>query len=678
MALSYSPTCLAVGSELTVQRGIPSTFASKCSQIGGVDLLQWKGSTLHLKARRHSTSTAPRTAKVVAMAGKKGKKGGGGGGRTGGGGGGGGGAGGGGGGGGGGKLKSAGSKAPSADRGTAYQNETRKIILSVNRLRKVAPNGKEILKNISLGMYLGAKIGFLGANGAGKSSLMRILAGKDTTFEGDYYIDPSIKIGYLEQEPLLDDGVTVMDNIEPALKETKDLLQEFEEVSVAMASAGDADMDKLMAQMERLQTRLDACNGWELDRQLQRAMDALRCPAGEAPVANLSGGERRRVALCRLLLQAPDILFLDEPTNHLDAEAVAWLERYLAEFKGTVVAITHDRYFLDNVAGWILELDRGQGIPFEGNYSAWLENKAQRLGAEEKQQSALQRVMEREMEWIRQKAKGQQKKGKARMRAYEELVIQASQYSREERLESMFLPPGPRLGDVVVEAEGVAKAFGERVLMDGVNFTLPPGGIVGVIGGNGAGKSTLFRMIVGQDSPNEGSLRVGETVAPLYVDQSRDALDPNKTVFEEITGGADEILLGERKVNSRAYCAWYNFKGADQQKKVGVLSGGERNRVHLARIMRRGGNLLMLDEPTNDLDVDTLRALEDAIQGFAGCVIVISHDRWFLDRIATHIMAFEGNSKVVWFEGSYSDYEEDRRRRLGNKEPSRLKYRALA
>ncbi|CAI5471497.1 unnamed protein product [Closterium sp. Yama58-4] len=424
-----------------------------------------------------------------------------------------------------------------------------------------------------------------------------------------------------------------------------------------MASAGDADMDKLMAQMERLQTRLDACNGWELDRQLQRAMDALRCPPGEAPVANLSGGERRRVALCRLLLQAPDILFLDEPTNHLDAEAVAWLERYLAEFKGTVVAITHDRYFLDNVAGWILELDRGQGIPFEGNYSAWLENKAQRLAGEERQQSALQRVMEREMEWIRQKAKGRQKKGKARMRAYEELVIQAN---------------------VVVEAEGVAKAFGERVLMDGVNFTLPPGGIVGVIGGNGAGKSTLFRMIVGQESPNEGTLRVGETVAPLYVNQSRDALDPNKTVFEEITGGADEILLGERKVNSRAYCAWYNFKGADQQKKVGVLSGGERNRVHLARIMRRGGNLLMLDEPTNDLDVDTLRALEDAIQGFAGCVIVISHDRWFLDRIATHIMAFEGDSKVVWFEGSYSDYEEDRRRRLGNKEPSRLKYRALA
>ncbi|GJP61747.1 hypothetical protein CLOP_g18884 [Closterium sp. NIES-67] len=610
------------------------------------------------------------------MAGKKGKKGGGSGGKAGGGGGGGGG--GAGGGGGGGKLKSAGSKAPAADRGAAYQNETRKIILSVNRLRKVAPNGKEILKNISLGMYLGAKIGFLGANGAGKSSLMRILAGKDAAFEGDYYIDPSIKIGYLEQEPSLDDGPTVMDNIEPALKETKDLLQEFEEVSVAMASAGDADMDKLMTQMERLQTRLDACNGWELDRQLQRAMDALRCPAGEAPVDKLSGGERRRVALCRLLLQAPDILFLDEPTNHLDAEAVAWLERYLAEFKGTVVAITHDRYFLDNVAGWILELDRGQGIPFEGNYSAWLENKAERMAGEERQQSALQRVMEREMEWIRQKAKGQQKKGKARMRAYEELVIQAGQYSREEKLESMFLPPGPRLGDVVVEAEAVAKAFGERVLMDGVNFMLPPGGIVGVIGGNGAGKTTLFRMITGQDSPDGGSLRVGDTVAPLYVDQSRDSLDPNKTVFEEITGGADEILLGDRKVNSRAYCAWYNFKGADQQKKVGVLSGGERNRVHLARIMRRGGNLLMLDEPTNDLDVDTLRALEDAIQGFAGCVIVISHDRWFLDRIATHIMAFEGDSKVVWFEGSYSDYEEDRRRRLGNKEPTRLKYRALA
>eukprot|EP00475_Leptophrys_vorax_P002174 TRINITY_DN11236_c0_g1_i1.p1 TRINITY_DN11236_c0_g1~~TRINITY_DN11236_c0_g1_i1.p1 ORF type:complete len:512 (+),score=37.40 TRINITY_DN11236_c0_g1_i1:224-1537(+) len=437
-------------------------------------------------------------------------------------------------------------------------------------------------------------------------------------------------------------------------------------------------MDKLMARMERLQTQLDACNGWELDRQLQRAMDALRCPPGDAPVANLSGGERRRVALCRLLLQSPDILFLDEPTNHLDAEAVAWLERFLADFKGTVVAVTHDRYFLDNVAGWILELDRGQGIPFEGNYSAWLEAKATRLAAEEKAQSALQRTMEREMEWIRQKAKGQQKKGKARMRAYEELVIQSSQYSRQEKLESMFLPPGPRLGDVVVDAQAVTKGFGDRLLMEGASFSLPPGGIVGVIGGNGAGKTTLFRMIVGQDAPDNGDLRVGETVAPLYVDQSRDVLDPDKTVFEEITGGAEEISLGERAVNSRAYCAWFNFKGADQQKKVGVLSGGERNRVHLARIMRRGGNLLLLDEPTNDLDVDTLRALEDAVLNFAGCVIVISHDRWFLDRIATHILAFEGDSKVVWFEGSYSDYEEYRRKRLGNKEPTRLKYRALA
>eukprot|EP00271_Cylindrocystis_brebissonii_P015643 TRINITY_DN385_c0_g15_i1.p1 TRINITY_DN385_c0_g15~~TRINITY_DN385_c0_g15_i1.p1 ORF type:complete len:668 (-),score=135.65 TRINITY_DN385_c0_g15_i1:60-2063(-) len=574
-------------------------------------------------------------------------------------------------------AKSAGSKTPPTDKGSAYQNETRKTIISVQKLRKVTPTGKEILKNINLGMYLGAKIGFLGPNGAGKSTLLKILAGVDKSFDGDLYIDPAIKVGYLAQEPELNDGATVMENIEPAVAETRGLLEEYNQVSVDMGNPG-ADVDKLMAKMERIQGTLDACDGWELDRQVERALDALRCPPSDALVANLSGGERRRVAICRLLLARPDVLFLDEPTNHLDAGAVAWLERFLAEFKGTVVAVTHDRYFLDNVAGWILELDRGQGIPFEGNYSSWLENKANRLSAEEKVQSALQKNMAAELEWVRQNAKGQQKKGKARMRAYDQLVEKSREFSKVERVESMFLPPGPRLGDIVVEASQVQKGFDGRLLYDALNFSLPPGGIVGIIGGNGAGKTTLFRMIMGQDTPDGGYLRVGDTVAPLYVDQSRDVLSAEKTVFEELTDGNEEIMIGDRRVNARAYCSWYNFKGADQSKKVGDLSGGERNRLHLAKMMKRGGNLLLLDEPTNDLDVDTLRALEDAILNFAGCAVIISHDRWFLDRVATHIMAFEGDSQVVWFEGSYTEYEADRRKRLGNKEPTRLKYRALA
>lgn len=526
-------------------------------------------------------------------------------------------------------------------------------------------------------MYLGAKIGILGSNGAGKSTLLKILAGVDTDFDGDLYLEPGIQIGYLPQEPELNDGATVKENIETALSHTRNLLSDFDKVSAEMAMEG-ADLAKLMSKMENLQAALDACNGWELDRQLERALDALRCPPSDSLVKNLSGGERRRVALCRLLLQMPDILLLDEPTNHLDAEAVAWLERYLADFKGTVVAITHDRYFLDNVAGWILELDRGQGLPFEGNYSAWLDTKAKRLMVEEKHQTSLQRAITRELEWIQQNTKGQQKKGKARQRAYEELLQKATEHQKAEKLESIFLPPGPRLGNVVVEAQGLSKSFGTRLLIDGLSFSLPAGGVVGVIGGNGAGKTTLFRMIMGQETADIGYLRVGDTVAPLYVDQSRSLLDPERTVFDEITDGYEDVTLGDRKVNSRAYCSWFNFKGSDQQKKVGNLSGGEQNRLHLAKVLKKGGNLLLLDEPTNDLDVDTLRALEDAIQQFAGCAVIISHDRWFLDRIATHILAFEGDSKVTFFEGSYSEYEEDRRKRLGNNEPTRLKYRSLA
>lgn len=563
--------------------------------------------------------------------------------------------------------------------GSSYSQETRRIILSLQRIRKVAPNGKEVLNNVSLGMYLGAKIGVLGSNGAGKSSLMRILAGVDDKFDGDVVRAPGIRIGYLEQEPQLDAGDTVAENIAPAVEHIKSMVSEFERVSMAM-SEPDADLDSLTKKMSKLQDALDACNGWEVDRQVEQAMDALRCPPGDALVYNLSGGERRRVALARLLLSAPDILLLDEPTNHLDAESVAWLERFLGEFKGTVVAVTHDRYFLDNVAGWILELDRGSGIPFEGNYSEWLAAKDRRLSTEAKTQAHLQKVIAHELEFISKQAKGQQAKGRARQRRYDELVAAANSYVKNTQVDSITIPVGPRLGDKVVEVSGLRKAFGDRLLLDDATFSVPPGAVVGIVGGNGAGKSTLFRMIMGLESPDGGQLDVGETVSPMYVDQSRDALDPNKTVYEAISGGYEEVDLNGRSVNARAYCSWYNFRSADQQKKVGVLSGGERNRLQLACVLRQSGNLLLLDEPTNDLDVDTLRCLEEAILNFAGSTLVISHDRWFLDRVATHILAFEGDSKVTWFEGGWAEYEQDMRSRLGGSavSPHRLKFRKLA
>lgn len=561
--------------------------------------------------------------------------------------------------------------------GSAYTQETRKIILGLEKVRKVTPTGKEILKNINLGMYLGAKIGILGSNGAGKSSLMRILAGVDTNFDGRINLAPGIRVGYLAQEPELNDGATVAENIAVAVREVRAKLQEFEDISAKMAEP-DADFDKLTARMEALQAELDAVNAWEIDRVVDQAMDALRCPPGDALVENLSGGERRRVALCRLVLSQPQIMLLDEPTNHLDADSVAWLERFLADFKGTVVAITHDRYFLDNVAGWILELDRGAGIPFEGNYSEWLQAKNKRLQVEEKQQSSLKKTIEAELEWMQQSARGQQKKGRARERRYEELVAQAGQHVRSAALDSIIIPVGPRLGDVVLKTEALRKAFGDRLLVDGLDLDVPPGSVVGIIGGNGAGKSTLFRMIMGKETPDGGNLRLGETVVPMYVDQSRDSLDASKSVFEEIGGGRDEIDLNGRLVNTRAYCSWYNFKGADQQKKVGMLSGGERNRLHLAKVLQQSGNLLLLDEPTNDLDVDTLRCLEEAIERFAGTVLVVSHDRWFLDRVATHILAFEGDSRVVWQQGNFSEYEEARRQRLGIVNPTRVKFRKLA
>ncbi|KAG2486629.1 hypothetical protein HYH03_014686 [Edaphochlamys debaryana] len=563
--------------------------------------------------------------------------------------------------------------------GSAYKEETRKIILSLERVRKVAPGGKELLKGVSLGMYLGAKIGVLGANGAGKSTLMKILAGVDTQLaDGRIVLAPGIRIGYLAQEPELNDGETVLSNIEPAVAPIRAKVAQYEQLSIQMGEPG-ADIDALSNKMDRLQGELDACNGWEVDRSLDQAMDALRCPPPDALVKNLSGGERRRVALCRLLLSAPDILLLDEPTNHLDAESVAWLERFLADFKGTVVAVTHDRYFLDNVAGWILELDRGAGIPFEGNYSEWLNAKAKRLATEAKQQATLDKAIEEELAWIARKAKGQQKKGQARMRRYDDLVAQQAAYVKQAQLDSITIPQGPRLGDLVLEVNGLKKQFEDRILVEDANFSIPPGACVGIIGGNGAGKSTLFRMIMKQQQPDGGELRLGDTVVPMYVDQSRESLAADKSVYEEIADGKDEVDLGGRLINARAYCSWYNFKGGDQQKKVGNLSGGERNRLHLAKTLKQAGNLLLLDEPTNDLDVDTLRCLEEAILNFAGTTLLISHDRWFLDRVATHILAFEGDSKVHFFQGSYSEYEEDRRRRLGSGSvPSRLKFRKLA
>src|SRR6476661_1687413 len=549
------------------------------------------------------------------------------------------------------------------------------FIFTMKDLRKVVPPKREILKGIYLSFYPGAKIGVIGGNGAGKSTLLRIMAGVDKEFIGEAYPAEGIKIGYLPQEPVLDETKDVKGNVELAVQETKDLLRRFEEVSAKFADP-DADMDKLMAEQAKLQDKIDAANAWELDRQLEIAMDALRLPPGDADVTKLSGGEKRRVALCRLLLSKPDMLLLDEPTNHLDAESVAWLERFLKDYPGTVVGVTHDRYFLDNVAGWILELDRGRGIPWEGNYSSWLEQKQNRLALEEKSESKRQRTLERELEWIRMSPRARQAKGKARLNHYEDLLKEES--AKKIDAIEIYIPPGPRLGDIVVEARDLKKGYGDTLLMEGVNFTLPRGGIVGVIGPNGAGKTTLFRMITGKEQPDAGTLRLGDTVEVGYVDQSRE-LNAEKSVFEEITGGGDTVQLGKREVASRAYVSWFNFKGGNQQRKVGQLSGGERNRVHLAKLLKGGANLLLLDEPTNDLDVDTLRALEEALLQFGGCAVVISHDRWFLDRIATHMLAFEGDSKVVWYEGNYQDYEADRHRRLGADadQPHRIKYRKL-
>jgi sulfate-transporting ATPase len=551
-------------------------------------------------------------------------------------------------------------------------------IFTTRDLRKVVPPKREILRGISLAFFPGAKIGVLGANGAGKSTLLRIMAGADPDFIGEARPADGIRIGYLPQEPRLDPAKDVRGNIEEGVASTRALLGEFEAVTARFAEPlADEAMERLLAEQARLQDAIEATGGWDLDRTIEIAMDALRVPSGAQEVATLSGGEARRVALCRLLLERPDMLLLDEPTNHLDAESVAWLERYLQEYPGTVVAVTHDRYFLDNVAGWILELDRGYGIPWQGNYSSWLEQKRARLAQEEKAESARQRTLARELEWVQMAPRARQAKAKARLTAYEALV--AAETERRPDDVEIVIPPGPRLGDVVVAAERLRKGYGDRVLIDDLSFALPRGGIVGVIGPNGAGKTTLFRLIVGQEKPDAGTLRLGDTVVPAYVDQSRDALDPARTVWEEVSGGAEQLQLGRRPVPSRAYVASLNFKGADQQKRIGDLSGGERNRLHLAKLLKAGGNLLLLDEPTNDLDVDTLRALEDALLAFAGCVVVISHDRWFLDRIATHILAFEDDGRVVWFEGNYADYEADRRKRLGAEaeRPHRLRYKRL-
>ena len=556
----------------------------------------------------------------------------------------------------------------------------REFVYVMKGLGKVVPPKREILKDIWLSFFPGAKIGVLGPNGAGKSSLLRIMAGVDQEFVGEAWAADGIKIGYLPQEPELDPDKTVAENVEEALADTRALLERFDELNMKLGEDLSADeMDKVMNEHARVQDAIEAADAWDLDRHIEIAMDALRLPPGDADVKILSGGERRRVALCKLLLEKPDMLLLDEPTNHLDAESVAWLERYLAEFPGTVVAITHDRYFLDNVAGWILELDRGQGIPFEGNYTAWLEQKQARLATEERQQAARQRHLARELEWVRSSPKARHAKSKARLSRYEEMVAEAESGSRDPALE-MVVPPGPRLGNEVVVAKGLSKGFGDHLLIDNLEMRLPRGGIVGVIGPNGAGKTTLFRMLVGEEKPDSGELKVGETVQFAYVDQSREDLHPDHTVWEEVSEGAEVLELGKRVVNSRAYVSSFNFKGADQQKRVGDLSGGERNRVHLAKLIKSGGNVLLLDEPTNDLDVDTLRSLEEALLSFPGCAVVISHDRWFLDRIATHILAFEGDSRVVWFEGNYRDYERDRRRRLGEDadQPHRIKYKRLA
>jgi ATP-binding cassette ChvD family protein len=552
------------------------------------------------------------------------------------------------------------------------------FIYTMKDLRKVVPPKREILKGIWLSFFDGAKIGVLGLNGAGKSSLLRIMAGEDQEFIGEAFLGKGYTVGFLHQEPALDAKKTVIQVVEEGVAEKKALLDRFNEVSARFSEPMDDDaMQKLLEEQGKLQDKIDAGNLWELDRTLEIAMDALRCPPPETPVKTLSGGERRRVALCRLLLQRPDLLLLDEPTNHLDAESVAWLERFLKEYPGTVVAVTHDRYFLDNVAGWILELDRGSGIPWEGNYTSWLDQKRLRLAQEEKSESARQRTLERELEWVRMAPRARQAKGKARLAAYEKMLAEEGA-QKVEQIE-IYIPPGPRLGNVVIEADHLRKGFGDNLLIEDLSFKLPPAGIVGVVGPNGAGKTTLFRMIVGQEKPDAGALRIGDTVNLAYVDQSRDALPPEANVWEAIADGRETLELGKRSMNSRSYVASFNFKGADQQKRVKDLSGGERNRLHLARMLKSGANVLLLDEPTNDLDVDTLRALEEALLGFAGCAVIISHDRWFLDRVATHMLAFEGDSQVVWFEGNYQDYDKHRRERLGAEadQPHRIKYRKL-
>ena len=551
-----------------------------------------------------------------------------------------------------------------------------KYIYSMRNLRKVLPGGRTIVEGINLSFFYGAKIGVLGLNGSGKSTVLRVMAGVDHDIAGEAAAAEGTRIGFLPQEPELEAEKSVRELVEEGVAETRALLAAFEAISLRFGEVSDDDeMQRLLDEQARLQDQIEAAGAWDLDSRVEMAMDALRCPDGEVRAGILSGGEKRRVALCRLLLQSPDLLLLDEPTNHLDAESVGWLEHFLAGYSGTVVAVTHDRYFLDNVAGWILELDRGRGIPWEGNYSSWLEQKQKRLALEEKQESARQRTLARELEWVRMSPRARHAKSRARVQAYEKLAAEAAT-AREQKGE-IHIPPGPRLGDKVVEVEGVSKAFGDRLLIDNLSFSLPPGGLVGVIGPNGAGKSTLFRLLVGQEQPDAGRITVGDTVQLAYVDQSRDALDPLKSVWEEITGGTERIMVGDREVASRSYVAQFNFRGGDQQKAVGNLSGGERNRVHLAKLLRRGGNVLLLDEPTNDLDVDTLRSLEEALLDFPGCAVVISHDRWFLDRIATHILAFEGDSHVEWFEGNYAEYEADRKKRLGAEaeQPHRIKYR---
>ena len=549
------------------------------------------------------------------------------------------------------------------------------IIFSMAGVSKIIPPNRQILKNIYLSFFYGAKIGVLGLNGSGKSTLLRVIAGIDKNINGEVVFSPGYSVGMLEQEPQLDPTKTVREIVEEGVQFIVDLLKEFDEINAAFGDP-DPDFDVLLARQGEVQEKLDAYDAWELDSRLERAMDALRCPPSDALIGTLSGGEKRRVALCRLLLQQPDVLLLDEPTNHLDAESVLWLEEHLNQYKGTVIAVTHDRYFLDNVAGWILELDRGEGIPWKGNYSSWLEQKQNRLAQEEKSQSKRQKTLERELEWVRMSPKGRQAKSKARLGAYDRLMNEDAK-EKEEKLE-LFIPPGPRLGNKVIEATGVKMGFGDRLLYDNLEFSLPPAGIVGIIGPNGAGKTTLFKLITGQLSPLAGSFDVGETVKLAYVDQEHDSLDANKTVYELISGGNEWVMLGNKQINARGYVSRFNFNGADQEKKISMLSGGERNRVHLAMMLKEGGNLLLLDEPTNDLDVNTLRALEEGLENFAGCAVVISHDRWFLDRIATHILAFEGDSQVYWFEGNFSEYEENRRKRLGgDATPKRIKYRKL-